>query len=137
MQLKMIKNQEDNCYIKYKPIGEFPIFSVVTGTEETDIFEVLIAKGQDLEMLQPAINMYMNQLNNCENKLVNYLQNQLGEELPAYWKNDIEVYAASIIFNSIEDYGATISFSAAYVAGGHIIEIYFEKEDIVDSVLIG
>lgn len=49
----------------------------------------------------------------------------------------IEVYTASIVFNGIDDYGATISFGAECVAGDHIIELYFEKEEISGNGLVG
>ena len=42
-----------------------------------------------------------------------------------------------VLFNSIEDYGATISFGAECVAGDHIVELYFEKEEIIDNILVG
>lgn len=137
MQLQMLKEQKDEHYIKYEPIEEFRIFNVVVDKEETDMFEILIAKEQDLEKMQSGIVRYMGWINNCERELTNYLQEQLGEELPIYWIKDIEVYAASIVFNSIEDYGATISFGAECVAGDHIIELYFEKEEISGNGLVG
>lgn len=137
MQLQMLKEQDDDRYIKYGPIEEFRIFNVVADKEETDMFEILIAKGQDVEKLQPVVEMYMDWLNNCEIELTNYLQEQLAEELPVRWIKDIEVYTASIVFNSIEDYGATISFGAECVAGDHIIELYFEKEEISGNGLVG
>lgn len=137
MQLQMLEEQNDDRYIKYEPIEEFRIFNVVADKEETDMFEILIAKEHDLEKLQPVIVRYMDWLNNCERELTNYLQEQLEEELPIHWIKDIEVYAASIVFNSIEDYGATISFGAECVAGDHIVELYFEKEEIIDNILVG
>ena len=60
------KEQDDDRYIKYEPIEEFRIFNVVADREETDMFEILIAKGQDVEKLQPVVEMYMDWLNNCE-----------------------------------------------------------------------
>ncbi len=137
MQLQMLEEQDDDRYIKYEPSVEFRIFNVVADKEETDMFEILIAKGQDVEKLQPVVDMYMGWLNNCEKELTNYLQEQLAEELPVRWIKDIEVYTASIVFNSIDDYGATISFGAECVAGDHIIELYFEKEEISGNGLVG
>lgn len=137
MQLQMLEEQNDDRYIKYEPIEEFRIFNVVADKEETDMFEILIAKGQDVEKLQSVVDMYMEWLNNCEIELTNYLQDQLAEELPIQWMKSIEVYTASIVFNSIDDYGATISFGAECVAGDHIVELYFEKEEIIDNILVG
>ena len=137
MQLQMLEEQDDDRYIKYEPIEEFRIFNVVADKEETDMFEILIAKGHDVEKLQSVVDMYMEWLNNCEIELTNYLQDQLAEELPIQWMKSIEVYTASIVFNSIEDYGATISFGAECVAGDHIVELYFEKEEIIDNILVG
>lgn len=137
MQLQMLEAQDDDRYIKYEPIEEFRIFNVVADKEETDMFEILIAKGQDVEKLQSVVDMYMDWLNNCEIELTNYLQEQLSEELPIQWMKSIEVYTASIVFNGIDDYGATISFGAECVAGDHIVELYFEKEEIIDNILVG
>lgn len=137
MQLQMLEEQDDDRYIKYEPIEEFRIFNVVADKEETDMFEILIAKGQDVEKLQSVVDMYMDWLNNCEIELTNYLQDQLAEELPIQWMKSIEVYTASIVFNGIDDYGATISFGAECVAGDHIVELYFEKEEIIDNILVG
>ena len=137
MQLQMLEEQDDDRYIKYEPIEEFRIFNVVADKEETDMFEILIAKGQDVEKLQPVVDMYMDWLNNCQKEVTNYLQEQLGEELPIHWMKSIEVYTASIVFNAIDDYGATISFGAECVAGDHIVELYFEKEEIIDNTLVG
>ena len=137
MQLQMLEEQDDDRYIKYEPIEEFRIFNVVADKEETDMFEILIAKGQDVEKLQSVVDMYMEWLNNCEIELTNYLQDQLAEELPIQWMKSIVVYTASIVFNSIDDYGATISFGAECVAGDHIVELYFEKEEIIDNILVG
>ncbi len=137
MQLKILEEQNDESYIRCEPIEEFRIFDVVVDKEETDMFEILIAKGQDLEKLQSVVDRYMDWLNNCEKELTVYLQEQLGEELPIHWTKDIEVYAASIVFNSIDDYGATISFGEEEVVGDHIVELYFDKDKIVDNGLVG
>lgn len=59
------------------------------------------------------------------------------KESPIQWMKDFEVYAASIVFNSPDDYGATISFSAECVAGDHIIELDFEKDEIINHRLVG
>ena len=137
MQLKILEEQNDESYIRCEPIEEFRIFDVVVDKEETDMFEILIAKGQDLEKLQSVVDRYMDWLNNCDIELTNYLQDQLAEELPIQWMKSIEVYTASIVFNGIDDYGATISFGAECVAGDHIVELYFEKEEIIDNILVG
>lgn len=137
MQLQILEAQNDESYIQCEPIEEFRIFDVIVDKEEKDIFKILIAYGQDLEKLQPVVNMYMEWINNCENELTVYFQKLLGEQLPIHWMKDIEVYTASIVFNSLDDYGATISFSAECVAGDHIIELDFEKDDIIDNRLVG
>lgn len=135
MQLKMLKEQNDERYIGYHPIEELRLFGVVV--DEKEMYEILIAKGQDLEKIQPVVNMYMEWLSHCEKELTVYFQELLGEELPIWWMKDIEVYTASIVFNSPDDYGATISFSAECVAGDHSIELDFEKEQIVNNRLVG
>lgn len=137
MHLRMLEEQNNERYIRYHPIEEFQILGVVVDKEETEMNEILIAKGQNLEKLQSLVNMYMDWLNSCENEVTEYLQEELGEELPSHWMKDIEVYSADVVFNSIDDYGATISFCAECVAGDHIIELHFEKEDIIDNVLVG
>lgn len=135
MQLQMLKEQNDERYIRYHLIEEFQILGVAVDKEE--MYEILIAIDQDLEKLRPVVNMYMEWLNHCEKELMEYFQEQLEEELPIYWMKDIEVYAVSIVFNSPNDYGATISIGAECVAGDHIIELYFEKEEIINNALVG
>ena len=137
MQLQLLEEQNDERYMRYHPIEEFRIFDVMIDKEETDVFEILIAYGQELEKLLPIVKMYMEWLNNCNNELTIYFQELLGEELPIHWMKDIEVYTASIVFNSLDDYGATISFGAECVAGDHIIEIDFEMDEIINNRLIG
>ena len=135
MQLQMLKEQNDERYIRYHLIEEFQILGVAVDKEE--MYEILIAIDQDLEKLRPVVNMYMEWLNHCEKELMEYFQEQLEEELPIYWMKDIEVYAVSIVFNSPNDYGATISIGSECVAGDHIIELYFEKEEIINNALVG
>lgn len=137
MQFQILENQNNEGYIRCKPIEEFRIFDVVLDKEETDMFEISIAKGQDLEKLQPIVNQYIEWLNNCEKEVTAYLQEQLGEELPIHWMKDIEVYTASIVFNSIDDYGATISFGVENIFGDHIVDLNFEKDEIIDNGLVG
>lgn len=40
-----------------------------------------------------------------------------------------------ITINSMVDYGAVIAVDDDYF--GHIIELYFDKEEIVDNILVG
>lgn len=101
------------------------------------MFEIFIAKGQDLEKLQPVVNVYMDWINNCEKELTAYLQEQLEEELPIHWMQDIEVYTASVVFNCTDDYGATISFGVEDIFGDNIVELNFEKDEIIDNGLVG
>ena len=56
MQLQILEEQDDERYIKCEPIEEFRIFDVVVDKEEIYMFEIFIAKGQDLEKLQPVFN---------------------------------------------------------------------------------
>lgn len=137
MQFEILEEQNDDRYLRCYPVGEFRIFRVAVGKEETEVYEILIAIGQDLQKLQPIINMYLEWFNNCEKELMVYIQEQLGETLSIHWAEDVEVYSASIVFNSVDDYGATISFSAEGVLGGHIVELDFEKCEIVDNRLLG
>lgn len=137
MQLHILEEQDDENHIKCEPIEEFQIFNVVVDKEDTEMFEILIAKGQDLKKLQLIVDTYMDWLNNCGKEMTAYLQEQLGEKLPIHWMKDIEVYMASVVFNSTDDYGATISFGAECVAGDHIIELYFEKKEIINNALVG
>lgn len=137
MQLQILKEQNDERYIRCEPIDEFRIFNITVDKEEADMFEILIAKGQDLQKLWPVVNMYMEWLNNCEKELTVYFQEQLGEKLPIHWMKDIEVYTVSIVFNSQDDYGATISLGAECIVGDHIIELDFEKDEIKDNRLVG
>ncbi|MBQ3546805.1 MAG: hypothetical protein IJA34_17745 [Lachnospiraceae bacterium] len=137
MQLKILEVQDNERYIRCAPSDEFRIFDVFVDKEEMDMFEIFIAKEQDLKKIKPVFDMYMDWLNSCEKELTEYLQEQLGEELPIHWMKDIEVYSVSIVFNSIDDYGATISFGVEGIFGEHIVEINFEKNEIEDNGLVG
>ena len=87
--------------------------------------------------LQPVVSDYLEWLNNCDDKLTEYIQEQLGELLPDNWTEDIEVYTASIVFNSVDDYGATISLGADSVFVDHIVELDFDKREIEGNRLNG
>lgn len=137
MELENIEDQNDERYLCYRPVEEFRIFRTEVDKEDVEMYRISIAVGQDLQEVQPLVSNYLEWLNNCEKELTEYIQAQLGESLPANWIEDIEVYTASIVFNSVEDYGATISFGAESAFGGHIVELEFDKREIVANGLIG
>ncbi len=61
MQLQLLEEQNDERYMRYHLIEEFRIFNVEIDKE---VFEILIAYGQELEKLLPNVKMYMEWLNN-------------------------------------------------------------------------
>lgn len=137
MKLENIKEQNDERYLCYCPVEEFRIFRTEVDKEDVELYHISIAVGQDLQELQSIVSDYLKWLNNCEKELTEYIQEQSGEPLPTNWTEDIEVYTASIVFNSVEDYGATISFGVECVFGDHIVELDFEKREIVANGLNG
>lgn len=137
MKLEIVEEQSDERYLCYRPVEEFRIFHTEVDKEDVELYHISIAVGQDLQELQPVVSDYLEWLNNCEKELTEYIQEQLGESLPTNWTEDIEVYTASIVFNSEEDYGATISFGAECVFGDHIVELDFDKREIVANGLNG
>ena len=137
MKLKNIEEQNNERYMCYHPLEEFRIFRIEVDKEDVEMYQISIAVGQDLQEVQPFVSNYLEWLNNCEKELTEYIQAQLGESLPTSCIEDIEVYTASIVFNSVEDYGAIISFGAESVFGGHIVELEFDKREIVANGLIG
>ena len=137
MQLTILEEPNEERYLRCHLVEEFRIFNIVIDKEEAKMYEILIAIGQDLQKLQPVVNMYLEWLNNCEEELTVYIEKQLGEPLSVHWMEEIEVYAVSIVFNDVDDYGATISFGMEDVFGDHIVELDFEKCEIIGNRLIG
>lgn len=137
MRLENINEQNDERYLCYRPVEAFRIFNTNVDKEDVELYHISIAVGQVLQELQPVVGDYLEWLNNCEKELTEYIQEQLGEQLPTNWTEEIEVYTASIVFNSVEDYGATISFGAESVFGEHIVELDFDKRVIEANGLNG
>ena len=132
MKLKMLQEQIDDRYIAYQPIDTFMIFQKELDKDETEMYEILIESKQDIEKLEPVVSKYINWLNNCESEIRTHIVELIGESLPDSWMDDMEIYSASIVFNSAEDYGATISFSACEALGDCVVEVDFDKEKIAE-----
>lgn len=137
MQLENMEEQNDERYLCYRPVEAFRIFHAEVDKEDVEMHGIFIAVGLDLQEMQSVVSEYLEWLDNCEKELTDYIQIQLGEPLPCNWLADIEICGTSIVFNSADDYGATISFGAESVFGGHIVELEFDKREIVANGLIG
>lgn len=130
MKLKMLQEQIDGRYIAYQPVDTFMIFQKELDKDETEMYEILIEAKQNVEEMEPMVLNYINWLNDCESELRTRISELIGESLPDDWMSDVEIYSASIVFNSVEDYGATISFSAYETLGDCVVEVDFDKEKI-------
>lgn len=111
------------------------------------IFGVKVDDGEDVQInvskdcMSEGINSrliqkYLEWLGDCCDVVRAYLEETTGEELPDDWEEYIEIYSASITFISEEDYGATVSFGES-IFKDHIIELEFEKEEIINNCLNG
>ena len=74
-------------------------------------------------------------MNNCKEKLVSYIELEANEELPSDWFDDFDIISVSITINTKNDYGTVIAIDDDYF--GHVIELYFDMEEIVDCILVG
>ena len=112
---------------------------VIFGVKVDDSEDVQINVYKDCmsEVINSKIiQKYLEWLGNCCDVVRAYLEETTGEELPDDWEEHIEIYSASITFISEEDYGATVSFGES-IFEDHIIELEFEKEEIINNCLNG
>lgn len=132
----------DNFFEKFDEYGEFISYHPITPIQilgyklDNHECEINISKTSSKEVIAPILIDYLKWLAWCENEVRCYFTSKLNESLPADWFQNIEVYNASITFVTPEDFGANISFGES-IFPDHIVELYFEKYEIVDDGLNG
>lgn len=127
------KFDEYGEFINYHPIAPIQIFGYKLDHHEC---EINISKTLSKEVIAPILIHYLKWLAGCENEVRCYFTSKLKESLPAEWFQNIEVYTASITFVTPENFGATISFGES-IFPDHVIELHFEKYEIIDNGLNG
>lgn len=126
----------DEKYICYHPICDVKIFGYTLEKEEAHECDICISPQNELSDVLPLINKYVDWLSDCRGNLITYFEGILEENLPSNWYDEIEIISFSITVNNLDDYGATIYFGES-VFSDHIIELDFEKEEIIDNRLNG
>ena len=125
---------KDHEYMCYKSKVEKVIFGK---TVDGDDYEINVAiEFKDQINTNMVLDSYLKWLERCVDIVASYMEEVYGESLPDHWKESIEVYSVSITYNSEDDYGATIAFGES-IFPDHIIELDFEKEEIIDNRLNG
>lgn len=127
------KIDEYDEFVKYRPITPIQIFEYQLDKREC---EIQISKALSKETIAPILIDYLKWLAWCENEVKCYFAEKLNESLPTDWFQSIEVYNADITFVTLEDFGAVITLGES-IFPDHIVELYFEKYEIVDDGLIG
>ena len=125
----LIVNEDEStenciCYNLSKNINIFEVFM-----NDLEDIRINISKNSNLSDLIDSINEYIHYLNNCENELKIFYENELGESVYKNWYNDLEVYAVDITFNSKEDYGASIA-CGDQIYSDHILNFQFDNKKI-------
>lgn len=125
---------EDDEYVCYK----FKVEKIIFGKEvDGDDYEINVAvEFRDQMNTNMVLDSYLRWLEGCVDIVAAYMEEVSGESLPDNWKESIDVYSVSITYNSEDDYGATIAFGES-VFPDHIIELDYEKEEIIDNRLNG
>lgn len=127
------KIDEYGEFVKYCPTTPIQIFEYQLDNCEC---EIQISKALSKETIAPILIDYLKWLAWCENEVKCYFAEKLNESLPTDWFQSIEVYNADITFVTLEDFGAVITLGES-IFPDHIVELYFEKYEIVDDGLIG
>lgn len=128
------ENTDDN-YKCYHLKQDIKIFGRKISIEDDVDIEINISVNEDIEKLLGLINEYFEYLSDCKEQLVDYILSETQEDLPCLWFEDLGIISISITVNSTEDYGAVISVDDDYL--GHILELYFDKTEIEDCILVG
>lgn len=125
-----ILEDEDERYLCYKPKYECDVFGKKV---DCDNYELFIKKDKKQRYINNEVLIkYLKWLESCIDVVKRYIEELSGELLTEEWIDSIEIYSVDVIFNNEEDYGATISFGEC-IYEDHILEIDFEKEEIVDN----
>lgn len=132
-ELVLEKFDEDDRFICYHPTTPIKIFDFELDKSEC---EINICQKLDCKEVVPILANYLDWLTVCKDKVSDYFSSKLGENLPEDWFENIEVYSASLTFQTLEDFGATISFGES-IFPDHIIELDFDKFEIIGDGLNG
>lgn len=132
----MDNEKNDAQYVSYHLKSDVHILGrTIHATDDIDV-EISIATNENIENVLEMMNTYFEYLGKCKEQLIKYIESEAGEEtLPSDWFENFDIFSVSITINSTEDYGAVIAVDDEYF--GHIIELYFDKENIVDNILLG
>lgn len=123
----------DDRYNFFNPIKTIKIFGFELDSSDC---EILISKNLSWTEIVPVLTGYFEWLSSCKTEVTSYFCSKLGEDLPENWFESIEVYSASIVFNTLEDFGATIEFGES-VLSDHIVTFDIEKFKIIADWLNG
>lgn len=126
-------NIQDDRYNCYHPIIPLQVFNSLV---DSDDCEINISIEYDIIQILPIFNNYLEWLKHCKNEVVEYFSKKIDEKLPKEWFENIEVYNFSFTLNNLDDFGATVFFGESIFVD-HIIELDFEKYEIVDDGLNG
>ena len=132
----MDNEKNDAQYVSYHLKSDVYILGkTIHGTDDIDV-EISIVTNENIENVLDMMNTYFAYLGKCKEQLIKFIESEAGEEtLPSDWFENFDIFSVSITINSTEDYGAVIAVDDEYF--GHIIELYFDKENIVDNILLG
>lgn len=133
-ELEKDNSLSDDEYIVYHPKKPTYIFNSLLDSNED--CEINISVKCELIKVISELDKYMKWLANCENELIDYMQNIIDEKIPENWIDNIEVFNIYITFVGYNDFGATIIFGESLFPD-HSIEINFEKYNIVEANLNG
>lgn len=129
------KENSDERYICYSLNKDTKILNKAICVHDDIDMEINISVNCSIENVLGVLNDYLDFLNNCKEKLVSYIELEANEELPSDWFDDFDIISVSITINTENDYGAVIAIDDDYF--GHVIELYFDMEEIVDCILVG
>ncbi len=129
------KENSDERYICYSLNKDTKILNKAICVHDDIDMEINISVNCSIENVLGVLNDYLDFLNNCKEKLVSYIELEANEELPSDWFDDFDIISVSITINTENDYGTVIVIDDDYF--GHVIELYFDMEEIVDCILVG
>ena len=78
------------------------------------------------------LNKYIDWLSDCKSEIIRYFENKTNDGKLENKPKEIEVYNASITFNSLEDFGATVVFGEN-ASEDQIFELNFDKFEIIND----
>ena len=113
---------EDDGYNCYFPATNEKVFN----------YEIYISKDCVFDDIAPMLNKYIDWLSDCKSEIIRYFENKTNDGKLENKPKEIEVYNASITFNSLEDFGATVVFGEN-ASEDQIFELNFDKFEIIND----